>query len=379
MNSILITIKKEIRSILRDKKTLITLLVFPLFIPMMIFLYSYIYEDSSESKSYLIGINYDVNSTERSLIDEAGLEVKEFDSLDNMKASYDNGEIFGYIDYDKNDNTYTIYTNKDSNDGMYVNSYINAYLVSYNEYLKELYLIGEDIDIEEASNNFEIEEVNLEGENFLLSLIFNIAFTYIVMSIVISSTNMATSATAVEKENGTMETLLTFPIKVKDLVIGKYMATAIVGIISSIIGLILTIISLVIATNYFDSFKDINFSFGVDTILLSIVIIILASLFIAGLSILVTSRTKSFKEAQSISSVLSFITIIPMMVSLMEASISTMYYFIPILNYTQILMDIFSGVGVINNILIVVISSIVYIGGVIYFVIKKYKVEEVLF
>ena len=39
MFSIGITVKKELRSILRDKRTLITLLAFPLFIPLIIFLY----------------------------------------------------------------------------------------------------------------------------------------------------------------------------------------------------------------------------------------------------------------------------------------------------------------------------------------------------
>ena len=111
MNNVLITIKKEIRSILRDRKTLVTLLIFPLFIPMMIFLYSYMYEDSSDSKNYLIGINYDVNSTESSLLEEANLDVKDFDSIDEMKNSYDNGEIFGYIDYSSDNNTYTIWNN----------------------------------------------------------------------------------------------------------------------------------------------------------------------------------------------------------------------------------------------------------------------------
>ena len=379
VNSILITIKKEIRSILRDKKTLITLLIFPFFIPMMIFLYGYMYDGTSEEREYLIGINYEVNSIERSLLDEVNLNTKEFNSLNKMEDAYEEGEIFGYIDYNKELNTYTIYTNSDSSDGMYVSGYINSYLNGYNEYLKELYLIGEDIDVEKISNNFSIEEINLDGENLLLTLVFNIAFTYIIMSIVMSSTNMATSATAVEKENGTMETLLTFPISIKDLVVGKYLATAIVGFISSIIGLILTIISLGVAVNFFESFKDINFSFGIGTILLAVFVIILASLFIAGLSIFVTSKTKSFKEAQSISSMLSLVSIIPMMISLMEVSISSIYYFIPILNYTQILMDIFSGVMVPVNILAVVLSSVLFIGLVIYMVIKRHATEEVLF
>lgn len=379
VNSILITIKKEIRSILRDKKTLITLLIFPFFIPLMIFLYAYMYDDTSEEREYLIGINYDVNSIERSLLDEVNLDVKKFLSLEEMELAYANGEIFGYINYDEMSNTYTVYANSDSSDGMYVSGYINSYLKGYNDYLKELYLIGEDIDVDKISNNFLVEEVNLEGENLLLTLVFNIAFTYIIMSIVMSSTNMATSATAVEKENGTMETLITFPISVKDLFVGKYLATAIIGFISSLVGLILTIVSLFVAVNYFDSFKDIGFSLGIGTILLAIVIVILASLFIAGLSILVTSKTKSFKEAQSISSMLSLVSIIPMMVSLMEVSISSIYYFIPILNYTQILMDIFSGVMVPVNVLMVLISSVLFTSLIIYIVIKRQRQEELLF
>ena len=104
MNSILITIKKEIRSILRDKKTLITLLIFPFFIPLMIFLYAYMYDDTSEEREYLIGIDYDINSIERSLLDEVNLDTKKFLSLEEMEIAYDDGEIFGYINYYKERN-----------------------------------------------------------------------------------------------------------------------------------------------------------------------------------------------------------------------------------------------------------------------------------
>ena len=76
---------------------------------------------------------------------------------------------------------------------------------------------------------------------------------------------------------------------------------------------------------------------------------------------------------------LSLVSIIPMMISLMEVSISSIYYFIPILNYTQILMDIFSGIMVPFNILAVVVSSVLFIGLVIYMVIKRHATEEVLF
>lgn len=378
MSSILITIKKEIRTIMRDKKTLMLLFVYPLFIPFMIFLYGYMF-DTIEDDVYTIGINYEINSTESTLLSEVNLNSIKYDSIDEMESAYDKGEIVGYIDYSEVDNKYTVYTNQDSTDGISVSSYINAYLMGYNDYLGELYLIGEDVDMDKVNNNFSIEEVNLEGENYLLEMIFSISFTYIIMAIIMAATNMATSATAVEKENGTMETLLTFPVKIRDLIMGKYMATSIVGFISSLVGLLLTLIGLFGGIIMFDSFSELTFSFSFLNVILGIVIVLLASLFIAGVSILFISRTKSFKEAQSVSSAFSLISLIPMMVSLMGVSIGDIYYLIPICNHTQILMDLFSGVSSLGNIMLVIASSLVYIVIVIFMVIKNQRNESILF
>lgn len=287
--SISITIKKELRSIIRDKKTLMTLLIFPILIPAMIFLYSYIYDNQTKEDYYTIAINYKLNTTEKSIFKECHLIPKYYKTLTNLKKAYNTKKISGYIDYNKEKNIYTIYTNKDSEEGMYVSNYTTAYLDSYNNYLAKLYLTGEDIDVDKAYNNFKYKIKDLEGENFILEIIFSIAFTYIIMSIVLAGTNMATSATAVEKENGTLETLLTFPVKASELIIGKYLATVIVGLIASLIGLVLTISSIIIASSLFTIFKTITFSINLEAIIIGIITCISASLFISGLSIAITS------------------------------------------------------------------------------------------
>lgn len=379
MSSIFITIKKELRSILRDRKTLITLLAFPLLIPLMIFLYAYMYESTDDVSKYTIGINYEANNVELTLMDEVNLKPIKYEDKKALEKAYDNKEILGFIYFDSDKNKYYLYTNEDSEDGMYVSSYVTSYLEGYNDYLAKLYLIGEDIDVDKIYDNLEYEVVDLDGENFILLMVFTVSFTYIVMSIVLATTNMATTATAVEKENGTMETILTFPIKVKDLVIGKYLSCVVMGVLSSVIGLVLTIGSLVVATKFFDVFKDINFTFGISSVLVSLLIVILASLFIAGLSIAVTSFAKTYKEAQSMSSVLNVLTIIPMFISILGMEISKWYYLIPILNYTQILLDIFSGNFNIINILMVVISSLVYVFIVINCILRQYRTEKILF
>lgn len=379
MSSIWITIKKELRSILRDKKTLMTLLAFPLLIPVMIFLYAYMYESADDTTKYLIGINYEPNTTEITLMEEVNLEYEVYDDKESLEEAYNAGKISGYINYQEEENKYYLYTNEDSEEGMYVSSYAVSYLEGYNQYLAKLYLIGEDIDVDKAYANLEYEVIDLDGENFILIMMFTVSFTYIVMSIVMATTNMATSATAVEKENGTLETILTFPIRVKELVIGKYLATVIMGILAAFIGLVLTLGSLVIATNSFTVFKDIVFNFNVGSVLVAILVVVLASFFIAGLSMAVTSFAKTYKEAQSMSSVLNMLTIIPMFISILGVEIQKWYYLVPILNYTQVLMDIFSGKFDVFAILMVILSSVVYVVVVITYILRQYRTEKVLF
>lgn len=379
MSGMWITIKKELRSIFRDRKTLMTLLVFPVLIPVMIFLYAYMYESQVDEQSYLIGIDYEVNTVEAEFLEEANLKVKTYDNKQEMEEAYINGDIFGYIEYLEEEKEYLVYTNEDSEDGMYVSGYVSAYLDSYNNYLARLYLIGENVDVDKAYDNLSYEIIDLDGENWILMLMFTVAFTYIVMSIVIATTNMATTATAVEKENGTLETILTFPIKSRDLIMGKYLATVFMGILSSLIGLILTVGSLWIATKNFSVFEGISFQLGLSSILISVIVVIVASFFIAGLSILLTSFAKTYKEAQSISSVLNILTVIPMMISLVGVEISKWFYLVPIFNYTQVLMDIFSGTIDVISILMVILSSAIYVVFVIVSILYHYRTEKVLF
>lgn len=353
--------------------------MFPLLIPVMIFLYAYIYEGAGEESKYLIGVDYSLNTTEKSIMTKSNLDYDEYKSKKEMEEAYKMGDILGYIDYNEQENKYYLYTNEDSEDGMYVSSYATAYFEGYNDYLAKLRLVSEDIDVDSMYDNFSYDVVNLEGENFILNMMFTISFTYIVMAIVMATTNMATTATAVEKENGTLETILTFPISLRDLIVGKYLATVIIGIMSAVIGLVLTIGSLVIATNSFEVFRDINFSFSIVSILIALLVVVLASLFIAGLSMAVTSFAKTYKEAQSISSALNMITVIPMFVSILGMEVSSVYYVLPILNYTQVLMDIFSGSIDIIPILLVVISSVIYALVVIVYILKRYRTERVLF
>ena len=378
MRLVWVTVKKELRSIFRDKKTVATLLLFPILIPMMIFLYADLYENQLKDDMYLIGVDYSLSQSEMEYMDSANLKSKYYSNQKEMERAYAKGEILGYIDRDW-DNKYKIYTNVDSSDGMKIQSYATAYLEGYKNYLARVYLIGENVDVERTFQQIDYDVVNLEGENFLMNLMFTISFTYIVMSIVIATTNMATNATAVEKENGTLETILTFPVSSKNLILGKYIATVLMGFLASFIGLFLTIISLRVVISCFPNFSHLSYQVGGLGILSSLAIILMASLFIGELSIMLTSFTKSYKEAQSVSSVLNILTVIPMMISVMGVTVHRWFYLVPIFNYTQGLMDIFAGKISILQILMIILSSLLYVVIILFSIIRQYQSEKVLF
>lgn len=383
-NNILITIKKEFRSIFRDKKTICYIFGFPLIIAFMIFLMGAMeeafFEESSEVQ-YMIGINYEVNEIEKELMKENSLDYEYYDSVDDMKEAYHNGEIEAYVDYDSDKRIYYIYTDENMMNSQ-APSYVMYYLDSYNSYLGNMYLVNQGINVEDLYNNFTYELKTTDGEEvsesgMIIELVMNMSFTYIIMVIALATVNMATTAIATEKENGTLETILTLPITTKELIIGKYLATFLIGFIASLVGFVITLGSFGIATNMFSVYED--FSMGFSTLLFGIVICFLASLLIAALAILLTSSAKSYKEAQASGSILQTICVLPLIFSMITFDVSQVLYAIPILSHTTILMELYSGTCSNINLLITAGSTLVYIVVIMFVILKKFKSEKVLF
>lgn len=375
-----ITIKKELRSIFRDKKTVTLIFVFPLLIAFFIFLLSSTYETSVNNKEiYNIAINYEITDVEKEIVKENQLKTKYYDSLDKMEKDFKDSKVSAYVYYDKEKNTYTIYSDEGMN-GMTASSYITSYLDAYNTYLGNEYLLKHNINPKDVYNNFTVKTELVEGENYILQTVLSLAFTYVIIAIAMASSSLATSATAVEKEQGTLETLLTFPVTSKELITGKYLATVIMSLFASLFGYIITLASLIIAKGKYKVYEDINLFINPENIIIGILICLAASLLIAGLAILLTAHSKSYKEAQMASQILTMITIIPMFISMLNIPIiSKLYYVIPILSHVQILMDIFTTKISYNNIILCLLSSIIISIIIIDIIIKKFKSEKVLF
>lgn len=383
-NRILITIKKELRGIIRDKKSLMMMLVTPILIPIFIFLFSYMYEamlDKDEStNTYNIGVNYTYTKEEKKSLKELNLNIKEYKNKNELQEAYKKGKIDLYVI--KKSNNYKIYENESNQNSIYATSIYTKYLDSINKYLGDAYLDSINASKDKVYNNITYEYKKLEGKNDFVNQVISTGLMFVVMAITLTAIYSATDATAGEKERGTLETLLTFPIKKEELLTGKYLAITLSCIITTILSLILTVISLKISSNVFSFYKDAVININITTILLALIIMISYSFFISGACIAVASFSKTFKEAQSALTPLSFTVMIPMFLEILDIKLNSYLALIPVISHTMLLEQVICNTlttTTIINIFLMFISTILITIIIIKIITKVYKSEKILF
>ena len=372
-------LKKELRELFRDKKSLAMMLIIPIFIPLLVIGMSALFESqvSKDVSEYnKIGFAYEMSETEKSIAEEMNIEIVTGNE-EELKQKYNNGEINLYVT--RQDSKYIINTDGSDN-STFASSLIENYLNTYKQYLQQSYLQENNINPNEVLNIITVEENVLEQDNYFADYIKNYAFLFIMMAITVSATYPATDTTAGERERGTLETLLTFPIKSRDIIVGKFLGVTVSSIITGLISLALAIISLMITKNMFSIYEGMDVMYSPITILFALIVIIAYSFFISGLCIAIASTSKTFKEAQSALTPLTFISFFPGMIAFMMGITTTpILSIVPFLNFTLIFTDINNGTINLLNIGLMAISTIIYISLVFAHIIKQYKSEKVLF
>ena len=309
-------LKKELRELFRDKKSLAMMLVIPIFIPLLVIGMSALFESQMnvDTEEYnKIGFSYELSEVEESITKEMDIVVVH-GTAKELKEKYEEGNIDLYIT--KKDNHYTIHSDGSDNSS-YASNLMETYFNTYKEVLQQESLSKQKINPDDILNIITVDEKVVEEDNFFASYIKNYAFLFILMAITVSATYPATDTTAGERERGTLETLLTFPIKSKDIIIGKFLGVTVSSIITGLLSLALAVISLFISKDMFTIYEGVNTMYSLSSIIYAVVVIIAYSFFISGLCIAIASTSKTFKEAQSALTPLTFISLFPGMIAFM--------------------------------------------------------------
>ena len=379
-NKIFEVLKKELREVFRDKKSLSMMLIIPIMIPLIILGMSAVFEGqlSKDTSAYnKIGFAYELSNSELELTKSMNIDYV-IDTEDKLKELFNNDEIYLYVT--KTDNKYTLNYNSNTESGSYASIFMDSYFNNYKNILQQDLLLNSGLNPENILDVITVDSNNIGTTNFYSSYIVSYAFLFIIMAITVSATYPATDTTAGEKERGTLETLLTFPIKSRDIIVGKLLSVTLSSIITGVLSLILALIAFNIANDTFTIYESARITLSAPSIIMSIFVIIVFSLFISGLCIAIASMCKSFKEAQSALTPLTFIALFPGMIAFMVGvKSSTLLSIVPFLNFSLVFNDI--SVGIINylEIFLMFISTIIYIVIVIWVIVKSYKSEKILF
>ena len=367
-------LKKEIKEMFRDKKSLSMMLILPIMIPLLVIGMSAFF-DSQMNKPIedynKIGFAYEMSDVEKDIAHEVGIDTV-FGSEKELKRKYLKEKIDLYVT--KENNRYIIH-GSESDNTTYATALADSYFSSYKEYLQNISLTNYHVSPKEIVNIITVEKDIVESENFFADYITNYAFLFIIMAITVSSTYPATDATAGEKERGTLETLLTFPIKSRDIIVGKFLGVSLSSIITGVISLTLTIVSLLAANHMFKIYEDVNLMLSSESMIFAFLVIIAYSLLIA-----IASNSKTFKEAQSALTPLTFLSFFPSFVAFMiDLKTTTLLSFVPFLNFTLLFTDITSHDVNFIHVICMLFSTILVIIVVLSIIIKQYKSENVLF
>ncbi|MFM7007712.1 MAG: ABC transporter permease subunit [Flavobacteriales bacterium] len=149
-----------------------------------------------------------------------------------------------------------------------------------------------------------------------------------------------------EKERGTLETLLTVPVSRWKILIGKMLVVVSSGMLAAtcaLIGLFISIEFLDLAAN--KELLDVIHSVLTPAFILSMFALLLPLvIFFAGLMIPIAIYAKSFKEAQSIITPLNIVMVLPAMIGFfpgIQLNINTV--FIPVINVVLATKELIAG------------------------------------
>ncbi|MFC1781691.1 ABC transporter permease [Planctomycetota bacterium] len=184
-----------------------------------------------------------------------------------------------------------------------------------------------------------------------------------------------------EKERGTLETLLLAPIERRQIVLGKFLVVFTTGVTSALLSLLG--ISVMLMTKG----KDITGELGqiiasisvIDLILIASMLIPTAAMF-AALLLSVSIYARSFKEASSYCGPLNFLAIIPAIIAILPIVKLDWYWaMVPVTNISLAIKELIKGTMNYYMLIAILGSSFIIAGAFLFFCTKWFEREAVLF
>ena len=190
----------------------------------------------------------------------------------------------------------------------------------------------------------------------------------------------AVDLAAGEKERGTLETLLTAPVPAREIVAGKFLAVALLGMTAAVANLLSMLLTLQSGIFRFAGASRISFSLPWGSALLALGALVPLAVLFAALFLGIAVRSQSFKEAQNALTPVQLGVIVPVMLAGLPGIEATpLMSALPVAGVVLLLRDLMAGTAQWGPSLIAFVASVAYAALALAFAARAFGREEVLF
>lgn len=233
---------------------------------------------------------------------------------------------------------------------------------------------------------FEIKQKNVAPPEKVGGSVFGGLVPYFVIVLCLTGAMYpAMDLTAGEKERGTIETILCSPVSRTHLVLGKFFMVLTASVATAVLSISSMSVSFLYAKKMLAEGgprREAMFQVTLSpkaVLAVFFMVLPLAMLFSAAL-LAIALFAKSYKEAQSYISPLMVVVILPAVASLLPGvELNAKLALIPILNTTLVGKEIITGTYHWNYIVVIFASSCVYAAAALAMAVKLFQREDVLF
>ena len=358
--SIIVSIfKKELIDVLRDRRTLMFMVVIPILITPLLVIGSIKFQEYQNKKSEekILKIAY-INESEDSLTkqllsDQKGVKIIEGVQLDSIESYIKSDSLQGGLYLGKGF-LKKIKTNSSGDVKIYYKSSdlmskskkrMQAALDIYKEKiiaerLKQLNVDGQILE------PITITDIDMATAKETLGKAIGGFIPYVlVMFIFLGAMYPAIDLGAGEKERGSLETLLSSPATKFEITMGKLLVVSLTGIVSGLVSVLGISSSLFfidkIPVQIQETILELINPFMISSI---IILMIPIAIFFASMLLSISFYARSFKEAQSLMGPLNMVIIVPLFLSLgpgMEMDHATAL--MPLINVGLLTKEILAG------------------------------------
>jgi len=195
----------------------------------------------------------------------------------------------------------------------------------------------------------------------------------------------AMDLTAGEKERGTMETILSSPVSRAHLVLGKFLLVLTTALVTAALSVVSMGVSFAlvnalhtkpIQASESDTALHIGFGAALSVFIMAVPLAVL----FASVLLTIASFAKSYKEAQSYITPLIFIIILPAIAAMLPGvELNLKLALVPVLNVSLLCKELVIGTYHWNYIAIIFASTCAYAAVALFMAIKMFQRESVLF